>query len=198
LRKLLLLIASLCSIFLLGASAYGQQIDGEFGLSTVLGPSASSATGDHSPQSVGGGVFPSFSGSFLIRHRVGFNGEIAWRASQNQYLDIVPFRPIFYDFNAIWSPRLAHLVTVDLMGGIGGESVRFYQGIINCSFTGCTNYTSTNHFLGHFGGGVRFYVFGNVFVRPEAHLYLVHNNVEFSGARAERVGASIGYSFGGK
>jgi hypothetical protein len=52
--------------------------------------------------------------------------------------------------------------------------------------------------MGHFGGGVRFYFLGHAFVRPEAHLYLVHNNFEFSGARAVRVGASIGYAFGGK
>jgi hypothetical protein len=35
-----------------------------------------------------------------------------------------------------------------------------------------------------------------MFVRPEAHLYLVHNNFEFAGSRANSAGVSVGYSFG--
>jgi hypothetical protein len=50
--------------------------------------------------------------------------------------------------------------------------------------------------MGHFGGGLRLYVWGNLFVRPEAHFYLIHNNTDFSGPWAARYGASIGYSFG--
>ena len=34
--------------------------------------------------------------------------------------------------------------------------------------------------MGHFGGGIRYYIYGHFFVRPEAHLYMIHNNQEFS------------------
>lgn len=49
------------------------------------------------------------------------------------------------------------------------------------------------------GGGIRVYLYGNFFVRPEMRVYLVHNNVEFSSghSRSVRYGVSIGYTFGG-
>ncbi len=52
--------------------------------------------------------------------------------------------------------------------------------------------------MGHVGGGVRLFVTKSIFIRPEAHLYIVHNNVEFSGSRVTRFGASIGYAFRNK
>ena len=36
---------------------------------------------------------------------------------------------------------------------------------------------------------------GGFFVRPEARLYLVNNNVDFSSPRVTRYGLSIGYTF---
>jgi len=50
--------------------------------------------------------------------------------------------------------------------------------------------------MGHFGVGLKLYPTRNFFVRPEAHLYLVNDNQEFSSARAVRYGISIGYTFG--
>ena len=189
------LIASLCAFFLIAAAARGQQVDAAFGLSTVSAPSAASASANYSAQSLTGGAYPSFSGDFLIKKQFGVNGEISWRASQAFYQGFYPFRPIFYDFNGIWIPQLGKHFAGELMAGIGAESARFYQPFIICGFNGCTNYVSSNHSLGHFGGGIRAYLFGNFFVRPEAHLYLIRNNFEFSSARATRFGVSIGYTF---
>ena len=187
-------VATLCMAFLVGKVADAQQFDLALGFGSVIGPSASSASGNYSPQTIGGGVFPSFSGDFLLKHNFGVQGEVAWRAGQNLYGGFQPFRPIFYDVNGIYAPHISK-IGAEIMAGIGAETVRFYQPFFNCSFTGCTNYTSTTHFMGHVGGGVHLYVFGNFFVRPEAHLYLVHNNFEFSSGRATRVGVSIGYTF---
>ena len=49
--------------------------------------------------------------------------------------------------------------------------------------------------MGHFGGGFRYYFHGHFFVRPEAHLYMIHNNLEFSSPYATRFGVSLGYTF---
>ena len=47
------------------------------------------------------------------------------------------------------------------------------------------------------GGGIRYYVWGHVFVRPEGHFYhIVNNTAEFSNNNVIRVGASIGYTIG--
>jgi len=193
--KKLGLFAIFC-VFLLMQTAQGQQFDVAFGVNGITAPSASSASGNYSPQSLSGGAYPTFSGDFLLFHNFGVNGEVSWRASRNLYAGIFPYRPVFYDFNGVWAPRLGR-IGPELMAGIGAESIRFYQPTFVCGFNGCTNYVSSNHFLGHFGGGLRLYVTHNFFVRPEAHLFLIHDNVEFSSFRAVRYGLSIGYTFGG-
>jgi hypothetical protein len=197
-RKLVLIVAGF-AIFTLAARA--QQVDAAIGLSTLMAPSAASATGNYSTQSIGGGSFLTLSGDFMLRHHMGVGAEIAWRATQNSYADIVPFRPIFYNFDGVYAPPLMKKVALDLKAGIGVESSRFYQdSTVSCNgFTGtCTNYTSSNHFMGHFGGGIKFYPMNHVFIRPGVDLYLIHNNLEFSGAHATRVGLSLGYTFGGE
>ena len=81
------------------------------------------------------------------------------------------------------------------MAGSGWESLRFYTGTLNCSAITCTGFVSSNHFMGHIGGGFRYYFHGHFFVRPEAHLYMIHNNQEFSSPYATRFGVSLGYTF---
>ncbi len=126
---------------------------------------------------------------------MGISGEVAWRASRNLYGGFQPYRPLLYDFGGIYAPKLGKHFTAELQGGIGFESLRFYQGFTTCSFTSCTDYVSSNHFIGHFGAGIRYYVRGHFFVRPEAHFYAVRNNVEFPSSQLSRVGMSIGYTF---
>jgi hypothetical protein len=51
--------------------------------------------------------------------------------------------------------------------------------------------------LGQFGGGLKLYARGGLFVRPEVHVYAVKNNFEYTSNIVVRYGASIGYTFGG-
>jgi hypothetical protein len=196
--KKLSLMAAAFMILCVPSAAHAQQIDVAIGFSSLLSPSASSASSGYFPQSEGGGLYPGFSGNVMIKRNFGFNAEVAWRAGQGSYAGYQPFRTIFYDFNGVWAPRLTKQISGELIAGIGGESVRFYTNQLSCDpYTGiCNNYVSSNHFMGDFGGGLRYYVWHNVFVRPEARLYLIHNNVEFSSGRALRYGVSVGYTFG--
>ena len=194
LRKLIVM-AGLCVFFIMQKPAQAQEFDAAFGVGTVTAPSASTASGNHSFESLRGGAYPSFSGDFLFKGRLGVQGEVAWRASRALYGGFQPYRPIFWDFNGIYVPKLGKFAAAELMAGIGVESLRAYQGFTSCSFTGCTDYSSTNHFMGHVGGGLRLYADGHFFVRPEAHLYLVRNNIEFSSNRLTRFGISLGYNF---
>lgn len=194
----LILWAAAFVFFFPGFPLSAQEFDAAFGVTTLTAPSASSASGDHSPASLTGGAYPAFSAAVLLKHQLGFGGEIAWRGSQNLYVTPTvssPYRPLFFDFDGVFAPKLTKHLTAEAMAGIGWESIRFYQPFVNCGNFGCTNYSSSNHFLGHVGGGLRFYVWGHLFVRPEAHLYLINNNFEFSSARAARFGVSIGYTF---
>lgn len=192
------ILAIAASLFCGAAAASAQQLDAAFGVSTLTAPSAIT-TGNLLFPSLSGGAYPGFSADFLLRHRLGLEGEVFWRASQALYGGTAqPYRPLFYAFNAIWAPKLAKAATAEVMAGIGGEDLRFY-GIVNCSnFFGCTSYTSSNHFMGDVGGGIRGYFWHDAFIRPEVRVYFVHNNVEFSSGHAVRYGVSLGYSFGGR
>jgi hypothetical protein len=182
-------------VFLFLATAAFAQFDAAFGVSTIKSSSATTSGGLLFP-SISGGTYPGFSADFLIHHHFGVEGELYWRASQNLYGGYQPYRPLFYAFNGIWAPKLTKNISAELMAGVGGEDVRFY-GYTNCSsFFGCTTYTSSNHFMGDFGGGIRAYLWHDLFIRPEARVYLVNNNAEFSSGTIVRLGASIGYSFG--
>jgi hypothetical protein len=197
LRKLALIAILFTSCLLVG-TARGQQIDAAFGFGTLTSAAGKTTNGVFFP-SMGGGGYPSFSADFLLVHRMGIEGDISWRGSQNLYGAYQPYRPILYTFNAIWAPKLAKPVTAELLAGIGGEDIRFYTPYLNCGYvTGCTNYISSNHFLGDFGGGIRAYFWRNAFVRPEVRLYLINNNNEFSSGVATRYSISLGYSFGGR
>jgi len=191
--KRLALLALL--VFLSALPVLAQNFDVAIGVGTLIAPSSSSATGNHAPVSLTGGAYPVFSADYLLKHNFGIGGEISWRASQNLYAGFQPFRPILYDFGAVYAPHVRK-VGAELEAGIGWESLRFYQPFTQCSgFGGCSNFVSSNHFMGHFGGGLRYYFKGHFFVRPEAHVYVIRNNFEFSSPLASRVGVSLGYTF---
>jgi hypothetical protein len=199
LRKLAV-ITSLCVLFLLGTFAQAQQADAMLGFGTIMSSGSTSCGASSCVIPEKGGLYPSISADVIFHKRIGFNFEVAWKASQGNYAGLgIPFRPILFDFNGVYQPRLSKKVGADLMGGIGWQTTRFYgyQPTSNCVFFGAC-YTSSNHFLVDVGGGIRYYVHGNFFVRPEAHFYhIVNNTSDFSSNNLVRVGASIGYTIGG-
>jgi hypothetical protein len=167
--------------------AQAQQIDVAFGLSSIFAPTPDQVTGDHQPQSLDGGAYLAASADYMFHKNVGVEGEFAWRKTQANYTSLnVPYRPLFYDFNAIWTSKVSHRASLELVAGAGVESIHFYSG---------STYASSNHFMGDFGIGVKYYAWRHLFLRPEGRLYLVKNNLEFSSAHALRYGASIGYTF---
>jgi len=201
LKKLLSLFALLILPIAFNTGSQAQQFDAAFGFGTVKAPGASSS-GTSSFPSLSGGLYPSFSGNVLFWHHLGFGGEVAWRGSQatyggavNNFGIVQTYRPLLYDFNAVYGRTFQKKVGADVMAGIGGEDLRFYTPYTTCGFTSCTNYVSSNHFAGHIGGDLRFYFWGHAFIRPEAHYYAIHNNHEFNNANISRFAVSIGYSF---
>jgi hypothetical protein len=194
-RSAVLLLFACAALAAFSNLAQAQKVDLAFGVSTLDAPGASAASGNHQPVSLTGGAYPGISGDVLFYHNLGFGSEIYWKATQGNYGgdSTLPFRPIFFDFNAVYSPKLARHAYLELTGGIGAIDTRIYcQG---CGNGYNTNYSSDKHFMGDFGAGIKFYPKGGFFVRPEARLYLVNNNLNFSSPRVTRFGASIGYTF---
>ncbi len=197
--KNLIVVISLCGLCLCAAASSAQQVDVAFAGGTVSSPASNGLTSSANfTPSLRGGTFIGFNGDVLFHGNLGVQAEVNWRASQGSYAGLVPFRPVFFDFNAIYAKRFSKTIGAEALGGIGAESVRFYSGSYNCDYYGnCSNYNSSNHFLVDFGGGLRIYAWHNFFVRPEVRMYYVHNNSEFSSGFVARYGASIGYTFGG-
>ena len=197
-RKLALLAPVFAFLFF-AQFASAQQVDAFIGGGTLLS-STNDSTGYPSEK---GGLYINIGGDVIPYKHFGVNIETAWRATQGVYFaGEENYRPILTDFNALWQPHLGNRLGADLLAGIGAADTRFYQPGPSCS--GCINYVSTDHFMEHLGGGIRFYPWKHIFVRPEVHYYHIQNNNNinnngaFSSNNLVRVGASVGYTFGGK
>lgn len=195
------LLAVISGFVFLASFAQAQQADAMFGGGTIMsaGSTACPVTGGSCFVPEKGGFYPSISADVIFHKRLGFGFETAWRGGQGDYAGLgIPYRPIMFDFNGVYQPKINKKAGLDLMGGIGWQSTRFYgyQPTSSCVYFGAC-YASSNHFLVHVGGGLRYYVWGHVFVRPEAHYYhIVNNTADFSNNNVIRVGASIGYTIG--
>ena len=202
-RKLAIL-APICALVFFAQFASAQQGDIMFGAGTILSPDPSSSDLAAGNIALKGGTYLNIAGDVVgNKRRLGFMIETSWRASQASYFSYETYRPILTDFNAIYQPRLGKKAGLDLFGGIGIDSTRFYVPYAtSCSyFSGCINYTTQDHFMQHLGGGIRYYVWHHVFVRPEFHYYHINGNTDlnsggFTSNNLIRVGGSIGYTIG--
>ncbi len=188
----------MCSVLLSATFAYSQQVDIAVGDSGTFSSTYNNSSQTFLAPAEKGGTYPSFSAGVFLWNRLGVNGEVAVRKTQGLYNGYQAFRPILYDFNADFAPRLTKKARADFMAGVGGESVRFDLPNGNCTYSsGCPIHLSDNHFLLHAGADVRYYFWRHFFVRPEIHYYRVlHNTIDFKSDNLFRAGASVGYTFG--
>jgi len=178
--------------------APAQQIDFAVGASTLWSPKPLSASQAFLPPALGGGLYANASLQYLTEKRFGLNIEGAVRAKEALYNGYQYFRPVLYDVNAVYGLRLAPKARGDLMAGIGGETLIFYNQT-NCNYGGgCRTHLNDTHFLIHGGVGLRYYFWKEFFVRPEAHYYFIPNNYQFHSDHVFRIGGSIGYTFGSR
>lgn len=147
-----------------------------------------------------GGLFETLGGDFMFRSHLGAGFETSFR-SQSNYAGI-NYRPLFYDFNAIYEPTSSSgRIVPEFQAGLGGANLRFYVNQSSCdAFGGCSsaNYyvESSNHFQAHFSGGVRLYVRGGFFIRPQVDVHWVNNFFQFGSSWVPEYSAAVGYTFG--
>ena len=106
-KKLSFVVATFALIFLLGSPALAQQFDLSAGVSGLTGPSSTPDL-----QTIGGGAYPTFGLDFLFYHNLGVGFNAAFRASQNLYPGQLPFRPFFYDVDAVYAPPLGQACAI--------------------------------------------------------------------------------------
>src|SRR5204862_4580766 len=97
------IVVSLVAVFALGLAAQAQEFHAAFGFGTVTAPSATTTSTGIFP-SLSGGLYPSFSGMVILKHHIGFGGDVSWRAhrsiysgASNNFGILAPVRPILYD-----------------------------------------------------------------------------------------------------
>jgi opacity protein-like surface antigen len=201
--KLALLTAA-SAVLLFTQVASAQQVDIMLGYGILMASSPNNDSVSFHPPSEKGGNYPSVSGDFIkLKHRLGFNAEVAWRQKTDSYPgNGETYRPFFSDVNVLFQPRLRKKIGLDLFAGVGVASTHFtLPGVTSCAVptSGCVFYTSSNHFMEDIGGGVRYYVWHRIpriFVRPEVHYYHIQNNFQFNSDNVFRVGGSVGYTIG--
>jgi hypothetical protein len=153
------------------------------------------------------GSFGTFGGDFMWKPQLGFGAEYSWRLDQGPFApqESVTYRPSFYDFNVIWHPigKSFPRVVPELQGGVGGANLKFYvtqTGCLTPGGIGCSTLSqylsSSNHFAVHFSGGVRLYVKGGFYVRPQVDVRWVNNLIEFGSDFVPEYSVVFGYTFG--
>jgi len=149
-----------------------------------------------------GGTFGRVGADFMLGHHLGVGAETDWRFSQGSYAGL-NYRPLFYDFNVIWTPTgtTERRIVPELEAGVGGARMSFYYPSSYCDqFAGCSSSNtfveSSNHFQTHLGAGIRFYVTPHIFIRPQVDAHYVNNFFQFGSNWVPEYGGSIGWSFG--
>lgn len=195
-------LMSVCALVSLAGSARAQQFDFAVGGGTLFSTKNGTASRAYLPPPEKGGVYPNVSIDRIYQNRFGYSAEIAFRYKEGSYNGYQPYRPFLYDFNAVYAPRLKGVfptrldkrISVLTLAGVGGQSVIFYNQFGNCAYSACNTHLNSSQFLVHAGFGIRYSLWRNFFVRPEANYYRIFNNT-FHSDNVVRLGASVGYTF---
>jgi hypothetical protein len=161
-----------------------------------------------------GGFFMGVGANLMLWERFGFGGDAVFQPGRQDYVtltqggpgqfrDVLQTRTTFYTFNGIFEPISTSKVSVQLIGGIGGANVKFYEQVTgSSSILGNTNYTqfagSSNHFQLHAGLGVQAYVTDRIFIRPQFDLRYVPNFTQYGRDSVPGFMIWVGYSLGDK
>jgi hypothetical protein len=189
------------------ATAQIPQANVYFGLGTATADSNGQAidplgTGIFSSTPKLNGLFADAGGSLMLTQHFGAGAQISWRAGEGSYAGL-NYRPLFYDFNAIWQPVKTSRIVPELQAGLGGARFRFSANTQACDqLVGCSTVSlgseSSNHFTTHLAAAVRLYATHRVFVRPAVDVHWVNNNFQFGSNWVPQYSIGVGYSFGGE
>ncbi len=153
---------------------------------------------DNAPKMTG--AFGKIGADFLFNDHLGFSFQTDWKFSQGDYLGL-GYRPEFFDLNAIYHPIPDKLTrgrfVPEIQGGIGAVRVNSYvTGSSAITGTQSALYAISTHFQVHGAVGVKLYVKGGVFLKPQVDLRYVPNFSQFGSNFVPEYSVSLGYTFG--
>jgi hypothetical protein len=185
------------------ANAEGR-FDGYFGLGTMQVGSNNRLIQNSTTSEIGstphmGGVFGTIGGGLMLTPNYGFGAQVSFRFTKGDYA-FYGYRPIFYDFNGIWTPQVSKTVIPEFQAGFGGLNLRFYDAS-NPYYDYNTGKVSTfagsfNHFQLHAAAGLRFKFKSHVWVRPQVDYHWVKSFEQFGSDNVLGYSLAIGFSAG--
>jgi hypothetical protein len=205
-RKTLQFAPVLLFMLLFGTASVSAEtrLDGYFGMGTAT-VGATQEVIDFFDSGVGqatpsmDGVFGTVGLALMLKHSLGFGGQATFRFRQGDFAGL-GYRPVFYDFNAIWTPELAKRVMPEFQAGLGGVSMRFYDQTTQYYDYNTGRYTSflgsTRHFQLHAAAGLRFFISDRVFIRPALDYHWVKGFTWFKSNSVPSYSLSIGFTSG--
>ena len=157
-------------------------------------------TGVCEPGPTMGGLFGVVGADYMIKPKIGINGEYTFHFRQNPYLpnEGLKMRPSFYDLNGFWQP-FGGRVAPFLEGGFGGARLSLHFNSSDCVTGSCGSFTPVSgysYYQLHFAAGAKIYVHGPIFVKPQFDLHYVFNLQQFGRKAVVGYMISGGYTFG--
>jgi hypothetical protein len=219
-RLILRTVPLLCALVLVSAAcAHAQRVSAYFGLGGAKDRAGTTSNGTNTcptgqlfdglicePGPTIGGLFGTFGVDVRFKRHLGINAEYSFHFKQVPFLplDSLNMRPAFYDVNVMWMRVAGKRIAPLLEGGAGGARLGLHS-TSTTPITGITNISSfpagsrPNHAQLHFGAGLKFYVKGNLFVKPQFDLHYVFNFTDQFGRNlVPQYSGSVGYTFGGR
>ncbi len=153
-----------------------------------------------------------FGANLMLWKHFGIGGEVKVQPTRSDYLtfqqqavgqfgDVLQNRVTLWDFNGIAQPISSKRAALQLVGGIGGANIKFYEKLSSStSVLGNSQQTqffgSSNHFQVHGGVGVQLYLTDHIFLRPQFDVHYVNNFSQYGRNLVTSEMVWVGYSFG--
>ena len=162
------------------------------------------------------GFMLGFGGNLILWKHFGVGVDVSLQPGKQNYATFqqevvstqtpgfsIQSRTTFYDFNGIYLPYRAKKAEIQLIGGVGGANIKFYEAEQSSDvLAGAQNisqyYGSGNHFQVHGGAGVQIYLTDKIYLRPEFDIHYVTNMNQFGRNLVTEEMVWLGYSFGGQ
>ncbi len=204
LRQLRFISLTTFALCCAGSLAHAQDADVFFGGGYMTDSSANSVSnllGTNLTSPSLNASFGKVGGDFMLNKRFGVGFESDFQFSHVNYQGFET-RPIFYDFNGIYTPLSGrwNRVVPEIEAGIGGVRMTFNYNSSYCdTLVGCSStsqpYESASHFQVHVAVGLRLYATKHLFIRPQVDYRYVPNFIQYGSNSVPEFGAAVGWSF---
>jgi hypothetical protein len=194
-----------CGLFIAAQVSFAQSASLYYGIGTAVDASSRQqidtfGTGIPYTTPRLGGSFSDIGTTLLFTKHFGVGADVSWKNSRGAYAGLL-YRPLFYNFDAVFEPVSAKHFEPEFHAGMGAEHIGFSLNNTKCDqFAGCSTSNvgvdSSTHFQVHGVAAARFYVNDHVFLRPAVDAHWVNNNFQFGHNWVPEYSFGIGYSFG--